>query len=395
MNPHSNVADFLIGGKERDRLALRLLRSDHTYGELQTASAEVASCLTELGLTRGDRVLLVAENSFFWVAGYLSVLRAGLVCVPLPSTISSEDFRYILESTAPRAALLEARFAIRNQFHLSQVHVVTDEEITGASDLAHTSFAEVRIRFRGAHVDQCAAEQDDIAALMFTSGSTGKPQGVMVSHGNIIANSESIIACLGLAERDRVMGVLPFHYCFGTSLLHTHLRVGGSLVIDSRFMYPETILERMIETECTGFAGVPSHFQILLRSSGLHKKQFPHLRYLQQAGGHLAPAFVRAVQETLPRVRIFIMYGQTEATARLSYLPPEFLDSKLGSIGKGIPGVNLRVVKEAGEQVGPGEIGEIVAEGANVTRGYWRAPEEDCEDISAWPTTHRRHGHGR
>ena len=88
-------------------------------------------------------------------------------------------------------------------------------------------------------------EPRDLAALMFTSGSTGKPRGVMVSHQNIMANTESIVQYLGLTEKDRTMAVLPFHYCFGTSLLHTHLKVGASLVVDLRFMYPEKVLERI------------------------------------------------------------------------------------------------------------------------------------------------------
>jgi acyl-CoA synthetase (AMP-forming)/AMP-acid ligase II len=141
-------------------------------------------------------------------------------------------------------------------------------------------------------------------------------------------------------------------------------------------MYPETVLQRMIDTECTGFAGVPSHFQILLRSSSLRKRKFPHLRYVQQAGGYLAPSFIRELREALPTTQVFIMYGQTEATARLSYLPPEFLDTKLSSIGRGMPGVRLRVVNDSGEDVRPGEVGEIVATGESVTRGYWRAPQE-------------------
>jgi acyl-CoA synthetase (AMP-forming)/AMP-acid ligase II len=219
-------------------------------------------------------------------------------------------------------------------------------------------------------------EESDLAALMYTSGSTGKPRGVIVSHRNIVANTESIIQYLHLSESDRIMAVLPFHYCFGTSLLHTHLRVGGSLVLDSRFLYPETILKRMIETKCTGFAGVPSHFQILLRKSGLGKKEFSDLRYVQQAGGQLAPIFVRELQEALPKTQIFIMYGQTEATARLSYLPSELLTEKLGSVGKGIPGVRLSVLDEFGRQVLPGETGEIVAEGDNVALGYWGDPVE-------------------
>src|SRR4029077_6932928 len=164
---------------------------------------------------------------------------------------------------------------------------------------------------------------------------------VMVSHRNIIANTESIIDYLQLQSADRVMTVLPFHYCYGRSLLHTPLRVGGSLVLDHRFMFPDKVLQRMVETECTGFAGVPSHFQILLRNSSLRTRTFPKLRFVQQAGGNLPPVFLQELREILPNAKIFVMYGQTEATARLSYLPPGFLEAKAGSIGRGMKGVRL------------------------------------------------------
>ena len=200
----------------------------------------------------------------------------------------------------------------------------------------------------------------------------------MVTHANIVANTDSIIDCLDLTQNDRMMVVLPFHYCFGTSLLHTHLRVGGSLVVGSRFGYLEDMLRRLEHSECTGFAGVPSHFQILLRNSSLRKKIFPHLRYVQQAGGHLAPSFVHELRQVLPHTRIYIMYGQTEATARLAWLPPECLEAKTGSIGTAIPGVTLRVLSSVGTEVRPGEIGEIVAEGENITLGYWRSPDESA-----------------
>jgi acyl-CoA synthetase (AMP-forming)/AMP-acid ligase II len=199
----------------------------------------------------------------------------------------------------------------------------------------------------------------------------------MVSHRNIISNTSSIVEYLELKSQDRIMVVLPFFYCFGTSLLHTHLRVGGSLVTDPRFMYPDKVLVRMQETRCTGFAGVPSHYQILLRKSSLKKMQFPALRHVQQAGGKLAGSLIRELREALPDTKVFVMYGQTEATARLSYLPPDLLDEKLGSIGKGIPGTRLRVVKENDSPVVPREIGEIVAEGSNVALGYWDAEDED------------------
>lgn len=172
------------------------------------------------------------------------------------------------------------------------------------------------------------------------------------------------------------MTVLPFHYCFGASLLHTHFRVGGSLVIDRTFVYLERFLMRLRETGCTGFSGVPTHFQVLLRRSRIAKMTFPALRFVLQAGGHLAPVFLRELRDALPNTRIFVSYGQTEATARLSYLPPDKLTEKIGSIGIGIPGVKLQVFNEKGQPVRPGETGEIVAEGRNITRGYWGAEDE-------------------
>lgn len=369
-----NVTDYLLGGKSASRAALILLDGEHGYGELQDASYDIAQHLVRAGGRKGDRVPLISENSFFWAACYLGTLRAGMVCIPLPVQMAAEDIAHILQITDARFAFLQTGFAAKHACRLSQISVVVDRELPGASAVSTVGFAKLRSELAGADTELPVIYPNDLAALMFTSGSTGRPRGVMISHANIMANTDSIIDYLGLTQYDRIMTVLPFHYCFGTSLLHTHLRVGGSLVLDSRFMYPQTVLQRMQETRCSGFAGVPSHYQILLRRSGLAKMSFPDLRYVQQAGGHLAPNFVRELREALPRVKIFVMYGQTEATARLSYLPPEHLEKKPGSIGKGIPGVALKVLDEFGKQVGPGTVGEVVAHGANIAWGYWRDP---------------------
>jgi acyl-CoA synthetase (AMP-forming)/AMP-acid ligase II len=325
---------------------------------------------------KGDRVILASDSSFYWVVAYLGILWSGRVCVPLPAGISSQELRYILDDTSSRHAFLQGAVLLKQAPLLRNVHVITSDQVESVPGLASQRALASICQGEGGSPVLCETEMEDLAALMFTSGSTGRPRGVMVSHANIVANTESILEYLELTERDRILAVLPFHYCFGTSLLHTHLRVGGSVVVESRFLYPESVLQRMLDTECTGFAGVPSHFQILLRTSSIRKKQFPRLRYVQQAGGYLAPSFVRELREALPGAKIYIMYGQTEATARLSYLPPEVLETKAGSIGRGIPGVRLQVLSELGEEVKPGEVGEIVAEGANVSRGYWRAPDE-------------------
>ena len=171
-----------------------------------------------------------------------------------------------------------------------------------------------------------------------------------------------------------MMVILPFFYCFGTSLLHTHLRVGGTLVLANNFVYPETVLDLMEASECTGFAGVPSTYQTLLRNSTFPKRQIKSLRKVQQAGGKLQTVLIQELIRAVPCGEVFVMYGQTEATARLSYLPPALLATKLGSIGRGIPGVTLRVIGEDGLAVKPGDVGEIYAWGDNISPGYLDEP---------------------
>jgi long-chain acyl-CoA synthetase len=376
-----NVAQYLLSGKSPERTALTLSQSSHSYQALIEQAGLVASHILRLNGQKGDRVLLIADNSLFWAACYLGTMQAGLVIVPVPPVVESHNLDYLLEVTGANVICAQASVINAHSAALAYRHLLTDRELPLVAQAAsQRSLPSLKADTLPA-TDFVPVQEADLAALVFTSGSTGQPRGVMVSHANIVANTDSIVSYLSLTERDRIMAVLPFHYCYGASLLHTHLLVGGEIVIENRFMYPEIVLQRLIESKCTGLAGVPSHFQILLRNSSLQKKQFPALRYVQQAGGYLAPSFIRELRTALPRTQIFIMYGQTEATARLSYLPPEFVETKLGSIGKGIPGVTLRVVNGAGKDVQQGEVGEIIAEGANITRGYWQAPQETEEII--------------
>jgi acyl-CoA synthetase (AMP-forming)/AMP-acid ligase II len=221
-------------------------------------------------------------------------------------------------------------------------------------------------------------DQQD-AALMFTSGTTAEPRAVRITHRNLQANTSSIIQYLDLNAADRMLAVLQFYYCFGASLLHTHLRAGGSVVLANSFVYPEVVLDLLEETQCTGLAGVPSTFQTLLRNSTFLKRQIKSLQKVQQAGGKLQNVLIQELVQAVPNGQVYVMYGQTEATARLSYLEPELLGTKLGSIGRGIPGVTLRVMDDSGAEVKPGEVGEIRAWGDNISPGYFNELEASAQ----------------
>jgi acyl-CoA synthetase (AMP-forming)/AMP-acid ligase II len=201
----------------------------------------------------------------------------------------------------------------------------------------------------------------------------------MLSHGNIVSNTKSICQYLALTPADIQMVVLPFFYVMGKSLLNTHFAVGGTVVLNNRFMYPADVLNQMIEEKVTGFSGVPSTYAYLLNRSPLAscKEKLTTLRYCSQAGGHMAASLKQALRNTLPaHVQIFIMYGATEASARLTYLDPAHLKTKIESIGKPIPDVTIRILDEHDREVPEGTEGMLVAEGPNIMMGYWKDPQD-------------------
>ena len=217
--------------------------------------------------------------------------------------------------------------------------------------------------------------EDDLAALMPTSGSTGVPRLVMVSHGNLIANTEAIIRSQHLATDERAMLIMPVSYCFGASVLHTHLYQGGGVVFDSRFMFPDKVLQAINGYGCTTFAGVPTVFNILLRRSHIRSIAFPNLRRLLQAGGALAAESVLELRGIVPNADFYVMYGQTEATARISCLPADRLGDKAGSVGLPLDNVTVRIADVQGQEVPNGETGEVHVSGPSVCLGYLDDPE--------------------
>ena len=363
----TNVAESIISGGDPDAPAVFYGDALLTHGNLRARVYGWSSRLLDQGLSKGDRVGLFSENSPFFITAYLGIIRGGLCVVPFQVDADDKALQRIVSSTGMKRILVSTRFRPRVEPLAEKLGVPLDVE---SDDLIPrverpTGLPEVDPR-------------RDLASLMLTSGSTAQAKGVMVTHRNIECNAKDILHYTGIAAGDRVMVVLPFYHCYGASLMHTHLMAGGSLVLNNRFMFPEKVLDEIEQKRCTGFAGVPATYQILLRKTRFAGRSFPSLRWFQQAGGKLPDPFIRELREALPRVRLFVMYGQTEATARLSYLPPERLDDKLGSIGQGLPGTRLEVLGPDGTPVRPGsdEVGEIVASGENVTPGYWNDAEE-------------------
>ncbi|MFA7536725.1 MAG: class I adenylate-forming enzyme family protein [Desulfuromonadales bacterium] len=351
-----------------------------TYARVDAAANHVARWLHGRGVEKGDRVVLLFENGLDYVAAYYGVLKTGAVAVPLDSKMKRGSLVPFLAELQATAVLASARC----------------EETLRGLEFPALGIRSLALRgphppWRGCGIEVAALEEifaqgesrlpavslatADLASIVYTSGATGRPKGVMLTHANLVANVSAIVEYLKLTAADIQMVVLPFFYVMGKSLLNTHFAVGGTVVVNNQFAYPAAVLQQMVEEKVTGFSGVPSTYAYLLHSSLLQKyrEKLVSLRYCSQAGGHMVRSIKEALLHVLPaHTRLFIMYGATEAAARLSYVEPHRLVEKIDSIGRPIPGVEIKVIGASGEEMAPGQVGELAASGVNIMQGYWK-----------------------
>ncbi len=363
-----------------------------TYKELNTGMFQISNFLIRDGLRAGDRVGIVSDNSAEYIMSYLGVHKSGGVSVAINPQYSSYEFRKILIDSLPRILIVEKKLlkslleAVSEVTSIKSILIIDNQKSAQLMDFFNKR-VEVPLNINFYTFDDVHQKYDgngnyplitgkNLASIIYTSGTTGKPKGVMLSHDNFLANANSIIEYLNLTYDDRVLVVLPFYYSYGTSLLTTHIVVGGSMVLENSFMYPNVVLDKMVQEKVSGFSGVPSTFAILLNRSNIRKYDFTTLRYITQAGGAMSPTHAKEISAILPDTDVYIMYGQTEATARLTYLEPGDFHRKPGSIGKAIPGVTIELMNDGELVTKVGEEGEIVAQGDNIMLGYWNRPEE-------------------
>jgi len=373
-----------------------------TYHDLLTAADKLGRSLQSDDLPPDSRVAVLCENSVEYVIFFFAALRAGFVVVPLDTSLKPDKLQYILDDCQAKILLIQAKYARFLPEMISAdsgvERIVCDKELnldTVATPI--DGLAKILNEATSVEFDELIADIDTIAplknlrhdnipdcpreltAIFYTSGSTGTPKGVMLSHRNLLSNTVATVEYLKLTQDDAIMCILPLYYIYGNSLLLTHLLIGARVVIDNRFAFPQVILQTMAEEKVTGFSGVPSNFMILLNLATFDSKQLPDLRYLTQAGGAMAPEVIRKLMAAFSDKEIFIMYGQTEASPRVTWLPPDKLKEKVGSIGIPVPGVDVRVAGESAMEMPVGDIGEIVVSGDCVMLGYWNQPDEQTQ----------------
>ncbi|MEM9656824.1 MAG: class I adenylate-forming enzyme family protein [Planctomycetota bacterium] len=347
--------------RHAERPALVAESNSYSYRSLAAAALGVAGALRKRAeFAEGIRVALLAGNTPEYLAGFYGILLAGGVAVPLPEQIERQMLDRVLADSG--ACLL---LTAPGRRYPAIQSAMDSEEL----DLAKSPAIQPPVAAAGADPRHSAA------MILYTSGSTGQPKGVLLSHGNLLSNAESILAYLPIGPHDRALAVLPFCHAFGNSVVQTHLLTGGTLVVDGSTTFPNSMVDALERHDVNSFAGVPEIYNGLLACSDLGRRPLPSLRYMTVAGAALHHDSACEMARRIKPAHFYVMYGQSEATARLAYLPSEQLHRRRSSIGLAIPGVELEVRDEQGRTMAVGATGELCARGANVMLGYWRNPQ--------------------
>jgi long-chain acyl-CoA synthetase len=360
------VEEFLHGSARRfpDKVAFVCGERRMRYAELRDAVLRLAAALRSRGVARGDRVVLFLDNSPEAVIGLFAVLQAGAVFSLVNPSTKLDKLAYILNNCTARAVLTEPRL----------LPLATEAAKSAPSVLFTVSLPWEEKEMKGEREIPDRGIDLDLAMIVYTSGSTGFPKGVMMTHQNVVAAATSITTYLESRADDVVLSVLPLAFDYGLYQALMCAKVGATLVLERSFTYPAVLLERMKREAVTGLPLVPTIAAVLLQLKDLAPGAFPALRYITNTAAALPPAHIARLQELFPSTRIYSMYGLTECK-RCTYLPPEQLRVRPGSVGIAIPGTEAYVVDESGRRAPPGVVGELVIRGAHVMKGYWGDPE--------------------
>lgn len=356
--------------RQPDRIAIESSGEKTSYGDLVSTAGRFASLLSAHGINVGDRVLLCVENSAEYVIALYGCWMAGAIACPVSSNAKLREIRRVLDHAEAGFAVADAN---NRQLRVSGGKLgipllmiprgnakPVDGCLSWDSVSNQPSFEPVPLTV---HAN---------AMILYTSGTTGSPKGVLLTHANLRANTDAILNYLNICKSDRALAVLPFHYSYGNSVLLTHLAMGATIVIGPSMIYPQEVINTLRNGQITGLSGVPSMFAILLDKTDWSENPGP-LRYVTQAGGAMSMELTQQLRSILgSTIQLYIMYGQTEATARLSYLPPKLIDQKAGSVGIPIPGIEFNIRDDSGETLRTSEVGNVWARGPNIMAGYWR-----------------------
>ncbi|MFK8333181.1 class I adenylate-forming enzyme family protein [Pseudomonas sp. BJa5] len=362
-------------GLHPDKPAIIYADETYTYAQLDEASARLAAGLQVNGLQRQERVVVCLGNRVETVCAFWGILKAGGVVVNVGLETPAETLDYIVRdaeasvliTTTDKVASLPTSIA-----DLAHLRLIVLLDGAPGSTVAQTFES---LLGQGAGVPLPSGNLDlDLAAIIYTSGSTGMPKGVMLTHRNMLAALQSLHTYLGYNETDNVLCSLPLSFDYGLYQMIMSINAGATLVLEKEFTWPIFLIKKIRQYQVTVIPFVPTMLSLLYEYACKRESVFADVRMVTNTGAALKPSHIAQMKALFPQALIFSMYGLTECK-RCTYLPPEDIDDKPGSVGIAIPNTELWLVDDQDRRIDqPHQVGQLVIRGATVMAGYWRNP---------------------
>ncbi|MBV7534775.1 acyl-CoA ligase (AMP-forming), exosortase A system-associated [Duganella sp. sic0402] len=376
---------FESAHKMPERQALSYQGVGLNYHALARLVQQAAQAWLTHDLAPGERLAVYLEKCEETVIAMFGAAAAGGVFVPINPVLRPDQVAYIAADcnvrilVTSRERLTQLGEALRRCPDLHTVIVVG--AIDGLEPIPGVHLYSWRASMQAAAPRMPHRRIDaDMVAILYTSGSTGKPKGVILSHRNLVAGASSVSVYLNNTQDDRILCVLPLSFDYGLSQLTTAFAVGACAVLLNHLLLRD-VIDAVDHERITGLAGVPP---LWIQLADMRWKHPRRLRYITNSGGVMPQHTITALRRVLPQTDIYLMYGLTEAF-RSTYLPPEQMEQRPGSIGKAIPNAEILVLHEDGTPCGPDEPGELVHRGALVAMGYWNDAARTAERFRPLP----------
>jgi amino acid adenylation domain-containing protein len=370
-----------------EKIALVVGSQRYTYRELDGLAACLAATLQQRSIQHGDRVAIFADNGVEAVVGIFAALKAGAVFMPVNSLTKGDKLAYLLNDS--RAAALVTTQLLRSIWehtiaHAPSVKACIVAGLPTGDDGSRLMSYEAAIAGIPQSPQPISVIDQDLASIIYTSGSTGEPKGVMLTHLNMVSAARSVNGYLGMTGEDVIMCALPLAFDYGLYQILMGFMVGATVVLERSFSFPMKILETMASEAVTVFPGVPTMFSMIMGLNNLSQFDLRRLRMITNTAAALSERHIQELRALFPRATLFSMYGLTECK-RVTYLPPDQLDIRPTSVGRGMPNEEVWLVDEQGKRLPNGSTGELVIRGSNVMRGYWEKPEHTARRLKLGP----------
>lgn len=353
-----------------------------TYKDLYGRSNALAQGLKDLGLGRGDIIGILLYNCCEYLEITFAVNQIGAVWLPLNFRLAGEEFRYILENGEAKALVTEREF-------LSTISSIKDDlpnlkhglMVGGSAPEEWVDYDRLIEQNNGARVPHAEVALDDLHRLMYTSGTTAHPKGVMLTYGNLYWKNIGHVLTFGITDADRTLVVGPLYHVGGMDLPGTGtLYCGGSLVILEKFD-PKEVLKAIDKEKVTNLWLSPAMTIMLFNEPSFDQYDVSSVRVIIDGGEKMPQALIKQFKERFPNAWFADAYGLTETVSGDTFLAKDRMLNKIGSVGKPVPHLQVRVVDGEGRDSAPNELGEICLKGPKVFKGYWKNPEATAAAI--------------